>query len=193
MRKKLALTGAAVAVVLLSSLVLLAASDVPATATHTTAIARLVRYDGVASGTVRFTQLPGRVRLNVRAFNVGQDFHGFHVHEVGDCSGTPPFANAGGHLNLDGYPHGSHHGDLPVLYFLRQVGVDAVMYTNGFTVNQLFDGNGSAVIVHEKPDNYANIPPRYTASGATAPGPDAATSASGDSGSRILCGAVKRS
>ena len=52
-------------------------------------------------------------------------------------------------------------------------------------MNDLFDADGSAVIVHAGPDNYANIPTRYTG-----PVPDATTLATGDAGGRVACGVV---
>jgi Cu-Zn family superoxide dismutase len=53
------------------------------------------------------------------------------------------------------------------------------------------DADGSAVIVHAGPDNYGNIPVRYTSAGAASPGPDGATVATGDAGARIACGVVE--
>ena len=49
---------------------------------------------------------------------------------------------------------------------------------------QLRDADGSALIVHAGPDNFANIPPRYGT-------PDADTLATGDSGARAACGVVR--
>jgi Cu-Zn family superoxide dismutase len=54
----------------------------------------------------------------------------------------------------------------------------------------LFDLDGSAVIVHADSDNYANIPDRYRSSNGQ-PGPDAETLEAGDSGSRVACGVVR--
>ena len=45
-------------------------------------------------------------------------------------------------------------------------------------------------MVHELPDNYANIPERYRSSAGTA-GPDAETLATGDAGRRIACAVVR--
>jgi Cu-Zn family superoxide dismutase len=55
-----------------------------------------------------------------------------------------------------------------------------------FQVSQLFDADGSALIVHAAADNYANIPQRYSATG-----PDATTLATGDSGGRVACGVIQ--
>ena len=48
--------------------------------------------------------------------------------------------------------------------------------------------NGLTLIIHEDPDNFGNIPPRYTLNGA--PGPDQETLATGDSGKRVACGVI---
>ena len=37
----------------------------------------------------------------------------------------------------------------------------AAFETDRFTIRQLRDADGSAVMVHAGPDNFANIPPRY--------------------------------
>jgi Cu-Zn family superoxide dismutase len=57
-----------------------------------------------------------------------------------------------------------------------------------YTIDDLFDADGSAFIVHSGADNYANIPTRYSAAGI--PGPDAATLATGDAGARSACGVI---
>jgi Cu-Zn family superoxide dismutase len=59
-------------------------------------------------------------------------------------------------------------------------------------VRELLAGDGSAVIVHALPDNYANIPTRYRSAQTGAPGPDADTLKAGDSGGRVVCGVVRR-
>jgi hypothetical protein len=52
--------------------------------------------------------------------------------------------------------------------------------TDRFKLAALFDGDGTAVVVHAGPDNFADIPTRYQATRAGAPGPDAMTSSTGD-------------
>jgi len=60
------------------------------------------------------------------------------------------------------------------------------LQTDRFTVPDLLDADGSAVIVHAAPDNLGHIPARYAAGG-----PDAATLATGDAGGRLACGVVQ--
>jgi Cu-Zn family superoxide dismutase len=62
--------------------------------------------------------------------------------------------------------------------------------TDRFTLADLRDDDGSAVMVHELADNYANIPERYQ-SDAGGRGPDAETLGAGDAGSRLACGELR--
>jgi superoxide dismutase, Cu-Zn family len=157
---------------------------------HKDDYARAVLRDaeGDRIGRVFLAERGDRVWVEVRADGLTPGFHGFHVHATGRCE--PPFATAGGHLALAGQAHPEHVGDLPVL----QVGEDGRTYqlttTDRFRVSDLFDRDGSAVIVHADPNNYANIPDRYT-SETGQPGPDAETLQAGDSGARVACGVVR--
>jgi Cu-Zn family superoxide dismutase len=153
------------------------------------ASAGLRDLEGERVGRVFFTEHHDRVYVKVRVRQQTAGFHGFHVHETGVC--RPPFESAGGHLAAAGEPHPDHIGDLPVL----QVGDDGRSYqlttTDRFSVDDLFDADGSAVIVHADPDNYSNIPERYTSSLTGELGPDPETLEGGDSGDRVACGVVR--
>ena len=119
-------------------------------------------------------------------------FHGFHVHTTGLCEANAaagPFTTAGGHLTGGSTSHGDHAGDLPSLLVLANGSGYLSFVTDRFTLAQLADADGSAVMVHAGRDNFANIPTRYTAAGV--PGPDAATLGTGDAGSRAACGVVR--
>jgi superoxide dismutase, Cu-Zn family len=56
--------------------------------------------------------------------------------------------------------------------------------TDRFSIADLRDADGSAVMVHSGADNFANIPARYG-------GPDQETLSTGDAGSRLACGVVR--
>jgi Cu/Zn superoxide dismutase len=149
---------------------------------------------GEEVGAAFFTQDEGGVFVNVEVTGLTPGFHGFHVHTTGECTGS--FTSAGGHLNpAPAQGHGEHLGDLPVLYANADGVAVAEFVTDRFTLEDLFDADGSALIVHSAPDNFANIPDRYSSSepGAPATGPDATTLVSGDSGSRVTCGVVEGS
>jgi Cu-Zn family superoxide dismutase len=125
--------------------------------------------------------------------NLG-DFHGFHIHTTGTCDPAPsgsanvPFGSAGGHWNPGGAAHGSHAGDMPSVLLQGDGQTYAEFETDRFSVASLFDGDGSAVILHVGRDNFANIPSTYSSGGV--PGPNAATLATGDAGGRYACGVV---
>jgi Cu-Zn family superoxide dismutase len=144
---------------------------------------------GATVGKVKLTQVGGAVlvRADVRGVTLG--FHGFHVHAVGEC--TPPFTSAGGHYNPDGTAHGDHAGDMPSLLVMDDGTASIRFETDGFTVTELFDADGSAIIVHAGRDNFANIPTRYHSHTEDVFGPDSATLATGDAGGRVACGVIE--
>jgi superoxide dismutase, Cu-Zn family len=148
------------------------------------AAARLIDADGDKVGKVFFNQRrDGGVWVFARVRDLPPGFHGFHVHTVGACD-APAFTSAGGHLNPTGATHRDHAGDLPVLLIQADGRGVLATITDRFSIDDLRDTDGSAVMVHALADNYANIPDRYG-------GPDAETLSTGDSGSRIACGVVR--
>jgi Cu-Zn family superoxide dismutase len=134
-------------------------------------------------GVAKLTEEDGEVLVKVTTQGLTQGFHGFHVHAVGVCEA--PFTSAGGHFNLPGNTHPAHSGDMPVLLINVDGTGEARFKTDRFGIEDLFDADGSALIIHAGPDNYANIPTRYSATG-----PDATTLATGDAGGRVACGVV---
>ncbi len=138
---------------------------------------------GNAVGTVEFKQERDAVEVEAKFDVLPAGFHGFHVHTIGDCT-APGFTSAGGHLNPAGVDHGGHAGDMPVLLVKADGSAEASFQTDRFTVDELFDADGSAVIVHANADNYANIPAVYGP-------PNAATLSTGDAGARFACGVVE--
>jgi superoxide dismutase, Cu-Zn family len=140
----------------------------------------------------------GELAISGRLSGLAPGFHGFHIHEAGICdpnatdpAGNPtPFSTAGGHLNPAGVGHGQHAGDLPLLTVASDGSARAAFDTDTARLSQILDANGSAFIIHAAPDNYANIPTRYTSSTTGQAGPDAATLATGDAGGRVACGVI---
>jgi superoxide dismutase, Cu-Zn family len=125
----------------------------------------------------------GDVVVIARVRDLPPGFHGFHIHTTGRCEG-PAFTTAGGHLNPAGTSHNAHAGDLPSLLVNADGRALLATATDRFSIADLRDADGSAVMVHSGPDNFANIPPRYGT-------PDQETLDTGDSGSRIACGVVR--
>lgn len=149
----------------------------------------------------------GQFSLEGESSSLSEGFHGFHIHTTGNCDpnatdasgAASPFFTAGGHWNPDERNHGNHRGDLPPLLATNQGLARANVLTDRFTVNRLFDEDGSAVIVHAGADNLANVPgeasdgsERYHSHVSDEMGPDATTLATGDAGSRFACGVVKK-
>jgi superoxide dismutase, Cu-Zn family len=154
------------------------------------ATAALHDANGQRVGFAVFKEGRGKVEVSAEVWRATPGFHGFHVHAVGLCE--PPFTSAGGHYNPGGVGHGDHAGDLPSLLVNEDGSGELEFETDRFSLGDLFDADGSALIVHAGRDNYANIPSRYRSDATGMPGPDADTLATGDAGARAACGVVDR-
>ena len=148
--------------------------------------ARVRLHDAAGNpvGVAKLTEEDGDVLVRVNAHGLTPGFHGFHVHATGVCAA--PFTTAGGHFNAGTAGHPGHSGDMPVLLINADGTGEARFKTDRFAISDLFDADGSAIIVHAGVDNYANIPTRYSAGG-----PDATTLGTGDAGARAACGVVE--
>jgi Cu-Zn family superoxide dismutase len=155
------------------------------------AVAALNDASGQKVGIAVFQESRGEVEVSAEVWRVAPGFHGFHVHTTGEC--VPPFTSAGGHYNPDGVPHGDHAGDMPSLLVNQDGTAELEFETDRFTLSDLSDADGSAVIVHAGRDNFANIPTRYHSHTYDTFGPDTDTLATGDAGARAACGVVERS
>lgn len=142
--------------------------------------ARLSFADGRPAGTATLLSDASGLRIAVSATGMTPGAHGFHLHTTGKCE-APGFTSAGGHLNPDNRKHGSlaaggaHLGDLPNL----QIGAggsgsatEAVAGGRG-ALGAIFDGDGTAVIVHVNADDYRTDP-------------------TGNAGDRVACGVLSR-
>jgi superoxide dismutase, Cu-Zn family len=126
-------------------------------------------------------------------------FHGLHVHSVGKCEansvaptgGAPgDFNSAGGHFQKSGHSGHPASGDLASLQVREDGTAKLVTTTDAFTSEDLLGGAKTAIIIHEKADNFANIPPERYQQVNGAPPPDATTLATGDAGKRVACGVI---
>jgi len=158
--------------------------------------ARLVDPEGGEVGVATLTEVDGGTQVDVRVTGLPPGFHGFHLHGVGVCEPDSPspadpsmtgdFLSAGGHIGAGESDHGEHAGDLPLLFVSESGTGTLTAVTGALTLDQVTDDDGSAVVVHADPDNYANVPERYAPGG-----PDETTRNTGDAGGRIACGAVE--
>ncbi len=147
--------------------------------------------DGSNVGRVTMWQKGEVVLVRGRAEGLTPGFHGFHVHATGLCEPAAPlgpFTTAGGHYTGGDTTHGDHAGDMPPLLVTDDGWARTQFVSDRFTMADLQDADGSAVMVHAGRDNFANIPTRYSAGGV--PGPDAMTLATGDAGVRVACGVI---
>ena len=142
------------------------------------------------SGEVTFVEAPPgrnppqpgvRVVARIKGLQSGR-LQGFHIHETGTCQ--PPFTSAGGHFDPGpfGNPapdanHPFHLGDLPNLE-VGKGGIGRLAYTTSrITLSpgplSIFDGDGSAVVLHQNRDK--GVPGEQGASG----------------GPRVACGVIR--
>ncbi|MEX5257751.1 superoxide dismutase family protein [Kocuria arenosa] len=178
--------------------------ETPATAgTSVTAEAgagsRAVLRDAEAAevGSVSFSEVSAGTEVVAEVQGLEPGFYGLHVHATGLCEpdSTAPgdpgttgaFLSAGGHLGGADAEHPEHTGDLPALLVTEDGLGFLTTVTDRFGVQDLVaDEDGSAVMIHSGPDNYANVPERYAPDG-----PDEATLGTGDAGTRLACGVVE--
>jgi Cu-Zn family superoxide dismutase len=127
-------------------------------------------------------------------------FHGLHIHSVGKCeaNSTPPtggaagdFNSAGGHFQASGHTGHPASGDLSSLEVRSDGSALLTTTTDAFTAQDLLGGEKTALIIHEGPDNFANIPSDRYQQKNGAPGPDEETLSTGDSGKRVACGVIQ--
>lgn len=153
-------------------------ADIQTADKTTVATATFAFTDGYATVTVK-TVAPGLL-------NPG--FHGMHIHSVGKCDGD--FTSAGPHFQVPGRTGHPMSGDLSSLQVRGDGSAMSVTTTDAFTAEDLLAGAKTAIIIHEKADNFANIPPdRYQQLNGT-PGPDETTMNTGDAGKRVACGVI---
>lgn len=126
-------------------------------------------------------------------------FHGLHIHSVGKCEANSvaptggaagDFNSAGGHYQAPGHTGYPASGDLTSLEVRPDGSAKLVTTTNAFTAADLRNSSGTALVIHQDPDNFGNIPTaRYTQKNGAA-GPDEQTLSTGDAGKRVACGVI---
>lgn len=152
--------------------------------------------EGTDLGTVDVEGTDGGVQISADLSDLDPGFYGFHVHEIGECepdsaapedpSDTGDFMSAGSHIGAGDEDHPDHPGDLPPLLVTEEGTAELEVTTDRLTEEDLTDQDGAAVMIHSEPDNFANIPDRYSSEG-----PDSQTSMTGDAGDRIGCGPLE--
>ena len=129
------------------------------------------------SGTVTFSEDGEQVRVDVALTGLEPGTsHGFHVHEVGDCS-APDGTSAGGHFNPGGHDHGlpdgeghRHAGDMGNVDADESGAVNTTMHFDNLALDGETGIDGRSVIVHA--------------------GADDGGQPTGNAGARIACGVI---
>jgi Cu-Zn family superoxide dismutase len=145
------------------------------------AVAELHDSDGQLVGLASFTEGHDGVRVAVNVFNMPPGVHALHIHAAASCE-RPDFKSAMGHFNPYGRkhglksPNGPHAGDLLNIVIAPDGTGTAVatapLVTLGEGKNSLFGKGGTALMIHQGPDDYLSDP-------------------SGAAGPRIACGVIR--
>lgn len=160
---------------------LVALSTSPVAGQEPSAVATLVDSTGTPVGEARLTETPSEgvlIELSVEGMPPG--VYAFHIHETGSCA--PDFEAAGDHFAPEGNAHGPMHargrhaGDLVNLHVTQPGEASSEWLTDEVTLEPgapetLLDADGSALVIHEGPDDYKSQP-------------------SGNAGSRLACGVI---
>ena len=130
----------------------------------------MYKWNSILIPTRRWSICKSLYNRNSYINNQTSSFHGFHIHEVGDCTvgnESDPFTDAKSHYNPTKVDHPMHAGDLPPILSADGIGVLST-FTNRFTVNDVI---GKSFILHSGYDDFTTQP-------------------SGNSGSRLACGVI---
>ena len=153
-------------------------AESPAAAPSASVELRSTKGDPV--GTAVLTETPHGVLVSATLNDLPPGDHAFHIHEHGQC--VAPFESAGGHFNPKGAQHGylnpkgTHAGDLPNVTVLDDGRAKVELLASGVTLakgkpGSLLDGDGTALVVHAKADDYKSDP-------------------AGNAGDRVACGVI---
>ncbi len=134
-----------------------------------------------AKGEVSFAQVGDKVVVTAAITGLKPNAeHGFHVHEMGDCSSGDGLS-AGGHFNPLAKPHAAHGsaahhaGDLPSLKADAYGNASLRFETGALAVGSgPTDVVGRGLIVHRDPDDFTTQP-------------------TGNAGPRLACAVIRRS
>ena len=129
--------------------------------------------DGTSVATATFEFADGYATVTVEARPnqvLSPGFHGLQVHSAGKCEGGD-FNSAGDVYqapNHTGYPAS---GELTALQVRPNGAAKLVTTTASFSAADLRNGSGTALVIHQDPDNLG-------------------TNATGESGKRVACGVI---
>lgn len=135
--------------------------------------------DGKEVGKVTLIAIPMGVLLAVDLTAMPPGDHAFHIHGIGKCE-APDFKSAGGHFNPEEDEHGllneagPHAGDMPNIHVPANGKLRIEVLNEMVNLPMgLLDADGSAIVIHQGPDDYISNP-------------------AGDAGPRIACGVIAK-
>jgi len=169
--------------ILIAALLAQAAAGAAATAAAAPAATEVKLIDAANKpvGTAKLTQTEHGVLISVDLHGLKPGVHAIHIHETAKCE-PPAFKSAGGHDNPGKKQHGfmnaegAHAGDLPNLDVPASGKVKAEFLAADEKLegpDGLFAGDGSALVIHAKADDYKSQP-------------------AGDAGDRVACGVIQK-
>ncbi len=141
----------------------------------------IVDANGSSVGLASIVELDGILALNVSLSSMPAGEKALHLHTTGACDG-PDFKSAGGHLNPNSVSHGKmsetgpHMGDFPNITIAEDGLTELSFPIDGNSndiLKHIFDKDGTAVMIHAGPDDYASDP-------------------AGAAGPRIACGILSK-
>ncbi len=114
----------------------------------------LLDTDEQAVAVALVAELEDEISVGVTGAGFEPGEHGIHIHETGICDPTtdPPFASAGGHYNPTEEEHGEHAGDLGNITAEEDGTATFQETTDAFTLDELMDEDGSAIVIHAEED-----------------------------------------
>lgn len=128
-------------------------------------------------GLIHFTEKDGVIKVQTMVEGLKPGPHGFHIHEVGDCS-AKDFSSAGGHFNPTQEPHAGHDsksrhvGDLGNLIANNKGTANTTITLENASFSGPNSILGRSVIIHQDKDDLKSQP-------------------AGNSGPRIACGIIQ--
>lgn len=157
----------------------------PALAEAPLATATFKTQESADAGTADLSEGPEGVVIRVTATGLKPGWHAIHFHETGDCS-DEGYKKSGSHVQHLQVPEGSitaeligpdekkphgllnpegpDSGDLPNIYAAEDGTVNAELYSDRVTLSEaegranLIDEDGSALVIHEGPDDHMSQP-----------------------------------
>ncbi|MBO6632941.1 superoxide dismutase family protein [Parvibaculum sp.] len=122
------------------------------------------------AGTANLSEGPEGVVIRVNVEGLTPGWHAIHFHGVGDCSDAA-YKNSGSHVQHgETEPHGllnpegPDDGDLANIHAAEDGTVNAELYSARVTLSgadgraNLLDADGSALVIHEGPDDHMSQP-----------------------------------